>query len=202
MSSDAAESFTAIASGLEMENMDVENVTDIVGDFGDVSGMDQIIKVALTQRLHEHAGTMRAFSIKVEGIVIRFSNICEYDQDNQDGEYDELMLEEGEVGCHIDTMILDGELTWTYNVLKMIDMEFDYITSAIIGLIKARRICKLCDQLIVGMSGYEVCAMCALQQVRHKCCRCNVTRGVTRNRSDAGWEHSACKRRRVMSESD
>jgi hypothetical protein len=198
MASNATESFAAIASSLDMQNMDVENVTDIVGAFGDTSGMDKIRKVALKQRLCEHCNTMRPFSIKVDGIVIRITNVStEHDESAE-----MLRLEEGEVGCLIKTIRVDGQFSHTCNRLAMIDEKFEYIAKMIIDLVRERRICNLCDQLIVGMPGYDVCSKCALHEPDHKCCECNVKRGRTTNISGTGWEHPTCKRRRIMADSD
>ena len=202
MASNAKQSYLAIASSFELQNMDVDNVTGIVGCFGDISGLDRIRKVALKQRLCEHATTQRSFAIKVQGIVLRISNICEYDQRNEHHGYEQLELEEGEVGCYIDTMMIDGQRTYTYHVLTLIDSKFEYIANTIIGLLKERRICKLCDHLIVGMPGFDICSKCALHEPDKKCCRCDVERGMTSNVSGGGWEHPTCKRRRIMTDSD
>ena len=202
MASNAKQSYLAIASSFELQNMDVDNVTGIVGCFGDISGLDRIRKVALKQRLCEHATTQRFFTIKVDDIVLQISNICAWNQRNEHFGYEQLELEEDEVACYIDTVMIDGQRTHTNRVLTLIDTKFELIANRIIDLVKGRRICKLCDQMIVGMLGFDICSKCALQEPDKKCCRCDVERGVTSNVSGSGWEHPTCKRRRIMTDSD
>ena len=202
MSSTENESTQEISNSLQMDNMDVENVTSIVGELADVSGLDKILKPALQQLFLTHSGTERQFRITINGVTLRIHNICREEQRTKHDDYYQLNLVDDEVGCWVDVTAIDKVETNTYTVDSFYDQTFGYISDTIVNLCKARRICKTCDQLIEGMEGFDMCAKCACWEPIVECCRCSVKRGRTNDYHGVGHEHSSCKRRRIMADSD
>ena len=202
MSSSETECTQEISASLQMDGMDVENVTNIVGALSDVSGLDKILQPALLQLFCERSGTSRHFQVTINGVTLRISNICTYEQTYREQNYYKLSMVEDEVASYVDVTAIDKVLTNTYNQPAFYDVTFRKVAELIVNLCKERKICKLCSQLNPGMDEFDMCAGCACSEPLEECIGCGIKRGRTENWDGEGHEHCACKRRRVMEESD
>jgi len=202
MSSSETECTQEISASLQMDGMDVENVTNIVGALSDVSGLDKILQPALQQLFVCAQGSSRCFEVTINGVTLGMSNICYCEQTYREENYYRLNMIEDEVACYIDVKAIDKVVTHTYDHKPFYDISFGDIATTVVDLCKERKICKLCHQLNEGMEGFDMCARCACCEPLEKCIGCDVKRGRTENWNGVGHEHSACKRRRLMEESE
>jgi len=207
MASDETQRVEAIENGLDMGNMDVQNMTALVGAYSDANGLNAARLKAIKEMMLRMDRNDNAESVDIEGIRLLIKG-CKWNTNYDEPMYcvDEstFRLYGGHSVCNVFTISIDKVFCGTYTQMRMVAKgDYGVLAQKIIDLCLNRRICRFCDNIFDGikenltlMEGFNICRYCAVKESGLTCTFCHHKRGVVRHVAEhSADEHSACGRR-------